>query len=186
MKKGMLLTIAAVFTVSFMFNSCSKEEVQLLGYWKCTGIGANVLGNSTGSIGEDYLKYFSVGYAGTSTGKYVRVGVDDFSSLASTGISTDIWKEFLSTGSYACDVSSGTITHTSSNGEARTYSYTVTNNGKTLKLVEQKLSLSSSGVNSALNILNSFLGTNAQASAGVEYTYEKLNSLEAFNSLISK
>jgi hypothetical protein len=188
MKKRGLLTIVTIFAVSVLFTSCKDDEVipPMLGYWKCTGIGANVLGTSTSTIGEDVLKYFSVGYAGVGTsGGYVRVGVDDVTSLTSlgSGISADTWKKFLSAGTYTYDASAGTITHTSS-GESKTYNYAV--NGNTLKLTEQTINVSSSStVNSALDILNSLLGTSATTSVGVEYTYEKLSE-EDFKSLISK
>lgn len=187
MRKIVLLTIVTVF-IALSFTSCKDEEVlpPMLGYWKCTGIGANVLGTSTGTIGEDVLKYFSIGYAGVKTsGGYVRVGVDDVTELTSlgSGISTDTWKKFLSAGTYTYDASAGTITHTSS-GESKTYNYAV--NGNTLKLTEQTINVSSSTtVNSALDILNSLLGTNATTSVGVEYTYEKLSEGD-FKSLVSK
>lgn len=188
MKKRILLTIAAIAVVSTIFTSCKeKEEVlpPMLGYWKCTGIGANVLGTSTGTIGEDVLKYFSIGYAGVGTsGGYVRVGVDDVTELTSlgSGINADTWRKFLSAGTYTYDASARTITHTSS-GENKTYNYAV--NGNTLKLTEQTVNASSSTVNNALDILNSLLGTNATTSVGVEYTYEKLSEKD-FQSLISK
>lgn len=186
MKKIVLLTIVTVF-IALSFTSCKDEEVlpPMLGYWKCTGIGANVLGASTSTIGEDVLKYFSVGYAGVGTsGGYVRVGVDDLSDLTSlgSGISADTWRKFLSAGTYTYDANAGTITHTSS-GDSKTYNYTV--NGNTLKLTEQTVNVSSSTVNSALDILNSLLGTDATTSVGVEYTYEKLNE-EDFKSLVPK
>ena len=187
MKKRTLLTIVTVLVVSAFFTSCKEDEVipPMLGYWKCTGIGANVLGTSTGAIGEDVLKYFSIGYAGVGTsGGYVRVGVDDVTELTSlgSGISADTWKKFLSAGTYKYDASAGTITHTSS-GESKTYKYSV--NGSTLKLTEQNIDVSSSTVNSALDILNSLLGTTATTSVGVEYTYEKMSEND-FKSLVSK
>ncbi len=192
MKKIILSAIATALIV-ISFTSCKdkgEEEIlpPMLGYWKCTGIGGSVLGASTTSIGEDYLKYFSVSYAGIGTsGYYARVGISDIEDLATiTNIDKNTWKSFLSAGSYTYDATAGTITHSATNGESRTYNYTVMNDGKTLKLVEQKFNLSSSStVNNALDILNSFLGTSATTSVGVEYTYEKLSGEEAFNTLSS-
>lgn len=195
MKKMTLLTIAAIVIASTVFTSCKEKETEvlppMLGYWKCTGIGGNVFGASTPSIGKDYLKYFSISYAGVGTsGYYARVGVDDIQEIASiTKLDLSIWKNFLSAGSYSYDASAGTITHIStSDKESKTYSYTISNNGNTLKLVERTINVpSSTTVNNALDVLNSLLGTDnsINTSIGVEYTYEKM-SKEDFNSLIQK
>ncbi|MDL2296516.1 hypothetical protein LJC68_01195 [Bacteroidales bacterium OttesenSCG-928-B11] len=186
MKRKTLLSILIAFIVLTTFSSCKEEVPPMLGYWKCTGIGANVLGTSTSTIGEDMLKYFSISYAGVGTsGVYARVGADDLNAVASLATSTGIsaWKEFLTTGKYTYDATAGTITHTSK-GESKTYKYSISNNGKTLKLVEANDNVgSSSALNSALDILNNLLGTDANTTVGVEYTYEKLSGEDAFNAL---
>jgi hypothetical protein len=191
MKKLMYAPLAIMFMATVLFVSCSKEKEKeiippMLGYWKCVGIGANVLGTSTNTIGENVIKYFSIGYAGVgNAGVYARVGVDDVTALASlTRIDKETWKDFLSAGKYTFDASAGTITHTATNGSSKTYNYIVSGDGNTLKLIEHTIH-ASSAVNSALDILNSLLGTNATSTVGVEYTYEKLSGKEAFEALSS-
>ena len=193
MKKRTLLAVTVAFALSFTFNSCKDKETTILppmlGYWKCTGVGGNVFGASTTPMGEDYLKYFSISYAGMGTsGYFARVGVSDISELATISkIDLSIWKNFLSAGSYTYDANAGTVTHvSSSDGESKTYSYVLSNDGNTLKLIEHNINVpSSSTVNNALEILNILLNTNATTSVGVEYTYEKMSGQDAFNALSS-
>jgi hypothetical protein len=189
MKKLRYSLVAMVLAVTVLFVSCSKEKEiipPMSGYWKCVGIGANVLGTSTNTIGEDVIKYFSIGYAGVgNSGVYARVGVDDITALASlTHIDKETWRDFLSAGKYTFDASAGTITHTATNGSIKTYNYTVSGDGNTLKLIEHTINVPSA-VNSTLDILNSLLGTQATSTVGVEYTYEKLSGKEAFETLSS-
>ena len=186
MKKTVLL-LAVLLAVSSIFTSCKDNEVlpPMLGYWKCTGIGANVLGASTQPMGEEFLKYFSISYFGVGTsGYYVRVGADNLSAVTSliSSTGTESWKDFLTTGQYSYDTSAGTITHTSK-GESKTYYYTVS--GNSMKLTEKTIDTSSSAANSVLDILNSLLGTSASTTVGVVYHYEKVSGVDAFNNLLS-
>lgn len=185
MKKFALFTVLATIALStvLFFTSCSDDEepFALLGYWQCNGIGANVLGNNTNTFGEEYLKYFSIGFAGTnSTGVFYRVGADNLSDLSSVLTETNLssLKKLLSAGTYSC--SDGFITLTSG-GESTVYGYSV--NGKSLKLVDAMES--PSGVNNILDILNDLFNIDVDPTVGVEYSYEKLSGKEAFNSLFS-
>lgn len=186
MKKNVLfITLAAIaLSTVLFFSSCSDDEntFALLGYWQCSGIGANVLGNSSPAFEEEYFKYFSIGFVGTnSSGKFYRVGTDNLTDLASvlTEANFSSLKKLLSAGDYTC--SDGTITLTTSGGESTIYDYSI--NGKTLKLTEKTESLS--GVGNIFDILNDLFDVDVDPTVGIEYSYEKLSGKEAFNSLFS-
>ena len=183
MKKSILL-LTTLFVALFMFTSCSSDDdngVNLTGYWKCSGIGANILGSSTSTIGEEYLKYFSIGFIGTkSGGYYARVGSDDLNALGNvlTDANLSSLKDLLSTGSYTVDSDTETLILTS-NGVSTAYNYSLYDN--MLKLVEA--SNGSENVDNILGIINDLFGLDADSTIGVEYSYEKLSGLNAFNSL---
>jgi len=188
MKKTILVLTALCMMLSF--SSCKDSETTILppmlGYWKCQSIGGTVAGVNFNAIPPEYVKYFSISYAGVGTsGKFARIGADtgnlsELATLLKDNTSLfDVWKNFLTTGDYTYNSSDRTITHIS-DAESKTYRYAIS--GKTLVLTEVLVE-APSGVNSVLDIINSLLNTNINTTAGIVYTYEKM-SIEDFKGLL--
>lgn len=192
--KNHFFLLTTLFAVLFVFNSCSDDDdnsgiSNLTGYWQCKGVGANAFGLvNTGSQGGDYLKYFSLSFVGTKTkGVYARLGSDDLTDIASAvaGMSVESLGSMLSAGSYTMNGTQLTLTP-KGDGEAVVYNYTLTDN--TLVLSEYSES-SNETVDNVLSVISGLFGVNTSkvnTNVGIEYTYEKLSGLDAFNKLRNK
>ncbi|MDR3047533.1 MAG: hypothetical protein LBU51_07995 [Bacteroidales bacterium] len=175
--------ILVVMLLFLLTNSCDKkvEQSPMNGYWLCTGISGSAFGAETPSLNSNYFSLFSIGYAGLgSLGYYTRVGAKDLSStigdlsnlLSLQGIgSKETWSKYFTYGSFSFNESSKTVTHILQNGETETMYYQITDNGNTLKLTTQEVSLPAA--NSVTSVINSIFGTNINTNVGVVYTYKK-------------
>ncbi len=210
--KKLALALATLLCATFTFTSCSEDEaaaimpeLQLAGAWQCTGISGQAGGFDLSTLGistsnSDYGKYtklFSIVFVPV-VNTYYRVGTGDLSSLTSsvTGLTgtlsgsdenkTAAWKSFLSTGTFA--VNGSTLTLTSKEGNIEEYTYIT--DGKHLTITERKdVTGGNETVNTVATVINSILAISGnqtiETSVGVEYSYDKLELSELLN-LFSK
>lgn len=205
--KKLTLALATLLCATFTFTSCSEEdaaavlpEIQLAGAWQCTGISGQAGGFDLSTLGIStdntqygkYTKLFSIVFVPV-VNTYYRVGTGDLSSLSSSvagltgtlsgGENKDAaWKSFLSTGTFA--VNGSTLTLTSKEGNVEEYTYIT--DGKHLTITERKdVTGGNETVNTVATVINSILAISGnqtiETSVGVEYSYDKLELSELLN-----
>jgi hypothetical protein len=189
--KKLILSLAILFAATTTFTSC-KEDTPLLsplnGYWQCVGITGNAGGLiETPAFGADFLRFFSISYAGLgNVGTYARIGADSSTLGELQGIfgadnfDASVWTNLLSAGTFTTSGTSttGTVIHTPAigGGTAISYGYRIENDERRLVIIEV-IASAGANANAALNLVNLIFGTNVNANVTIEYHYERVNSI---------